>query len=156
MRTPRSRCAASWLSFRFRALQALPAGAWWRQGTRVAGVLLPCVVSAPGSRQRSSCARCATCVRGRVPPACAQERLASGQGLPQYIKDHIIYYAGPAKTPEGYASGSFGPTTAGASAPPRGTPPALLRQNEATLYGPSCFCTEPMFTAASAGQILPL
>eukprot|EP00200_Dunaliella_tertiolecta_P004277 CAMPEP_0202347130 /NCGR_PEP_ID=MMETSP1126-20121109/5627_1 /ASSEMBLY_ACC=CAM_ASM_000457 /TAXON_ID=3047 /ORGANISM="Dunaliella tertiolecta, Strain CCMP1320" /LENGTH=570 /DNA_ID=CAMNT_0048938643 /DNA_START=1824 /DNA_END=3536 /DNA_ORIENTATION=- len=42
-----------------------------------------------------------------------QERLASGQGLPQYIKDHIIYYAGPAKTPEGYASGSFGPTTAG-------------------------------------------
>ncbi|EFJ42575.1 fumarate hydratase [Volvox carteri f. nagariensis] len=42
-----------------------------------------------------------------------QERLAAGQGLPQYIKDHIIYYAGPAKTPEGYASGSFGPTTAG-------------------------------------------
>jgi fumarate hydratase class I len=41
------------------------------------------------------------------------ERLESGQGLPQYIKDHIIYYAGPAKTPEGYASGSFGPTTAG-------------------------------------------
>ena len=41
------------------------------------------------------------------------ERLQSGQGLPQYIKDHIIYYAGPAKTPEGYASGSFGPTTAG-------------------------------------------
>jgi len=41
------------------------------------------------------------------------ERLESGQGLPQYIKDHIIYYAGPAKTPQGYASGSFGPTTAG-------------------------------------------
>lgn len=41
------------------------------------------------------------------------ERLQSGQGLPQYIKDHIIYYAGPAKTPEGHASGSFGPTTAG-------------------------------------------
>ena len=36
-----------------------------------------------------------------------------GEGLPQYIKDHIIYYAGPAKTPNGYASGSFGPTTAG-------------------------------------------
>ena len=33
--------------------------------------------------------------------------------MPQYFKDHIIYYAGPAKTPEGYASGSFGPTTAG-------------------------------------------
>jgi fumarate hydratase class I len=41
------------------------------------------------------------------------ERLEKGQGLPQYVKDHPIYYAGPAKTPEGYASGSFGPTTAG-------------------------------------------
>ena len=36
-----------------------------------------------------------------------------GEGLPQYVKDHIIYYAGPAKTPAGYPSGSFGPTTAG-------------------------------------------
>jgi fumarate hydratase class I len=34
-------------------------------------------------------------------------------GLPQYLKDHPVYYAGPAKTPKGYASGSFGPTTAG-------------------------------------------
>jgi len=42
-----------------------------------------------------------------------KERLDRGEGLPQYIKDHIIYYAGPAKTPQGYASGSFGPTTAG-------------------------------------------
>jgi len=42
-----------------------------------------------------------------------QERLDNGQGLPQYAKDHIIYYAGPAKTPDGMASGSFGPTTAG-------------------------------------------
>ena len=41
------------------------------------------------------------------------EKLESGSGLPQYLKDHIIYYAGPAKTPEGEASGSFGPTTAG-------------------------------------------
>lgn len=41
------------------------------------------------------------------------ERVEAGQGLPDYIKNHIIYYAGPAKTPEGYASGSFGPTTAG-------------------------------------------
>ena len=41
------------------------------------------------------------------------EKLESGEGLPQYAKDHIIYYAGPAKTPKGYASGSFGPTTAG-------------------------------------------
>ncbi len=42
-----------------------------------------------------------------------KERLDRGEGLPQYVKDHPIYYAGPAKTPDGYASGSFGPTTAG-------------------------------------------
>ncbi|MCD6184933.1 MAG: fumarate hydratase [Deltaproteobacteria bacterium] len=42
-----------------------------------------------------------------------KERLDKGEGLPQYLKDHIIYYAGPAKIPPGYASGSFGPTTAG-------------------------------------------
>ncbi len=42
-----------------------------------------------------------------------RERLEAGEDLPQYFKDHIIYYAGPAKTPAGYASGSFGPTTAG-------------------------------------------
>jgi fumarate hydratase class I len=41
------------------------------------------------------------------------ERLNRGENLPDYLKDHIIYYAGPAKTPEGYPSGSFGPTTAG-------------------------------------------
>jgi fumarate hydratase class I len=42
-----------------------------------------------------------------------KERIDRGEGLPQYVKDHPIYYAGPAKTPVGYASGSFGPTTAG-------------------------------------------
>jgi fumarate hydratase class I len=42
-----------------------------------------------------------------------KELLDSGEDLPQYFKDHMIYYAGPAKTPEGRASGSFGPTTAG-------------------------------------------
>jgi fumarate hydratase, class I len=41
------------------------------------------------------------------------ERIQKGEGLPDYAKNHIIYYAGPAKTPAGYASGSFGPTTAG-------------------------------------------
>ena len=41
------------------------------------------------------------------------EMLESGQEIPQYFKDHAVYYAGPAKTPVGYASGSFGPTTAG-------------------------------------------
>ncbi len=42
-----------------------------------------------------------------------KERLDAGEGLPDYVKNHPIYYAGPAKTPEGLASGSFGPTTAG-------------------------------------------
>ena len=42
-----------------------------------------------------------------------KERLDRGEGLPDYMKTHAVYYAGPAKTPEGYASGSFGPTTAG-------------------------------------------
>jgi len=42
-----------------------------------------------------------------------KEQLDRGEDLPQYMKDHAVYYAGPAKTPEGMASGSFGPTTAG-------------------------------------------
>jgi fumarate hydratase class I len=42
-----------------------------------------------------------------------RERLERGEGLPDYFKNHPVYYAGPAKTPAGYASGSFGPTTAG-------------------------------------------
>jgi len=42
-----------------------------------------------------------------------KERLDRGDGMPDYLRDHCVYYAGPAKTPEGYASGSFGPTTAG-------------------------------------------
>ncbi len=55
-----------------------------------------------------------TIVVGRdIAHAKLKERLDKGEGLPQYIKDHPIYYAGPAKTPEGMPSGSFGPTTAG-------------------------------------------
>jgi len=42
-----------------------------------------------------------------------KERLDAGGGMPKYLQDHAVYYAGPAKTPAGYASGSFGPTTAG-------------------------------------------
>jgi fumarate hydratase class I len=42
-----------------------------------------------------------------------KERLDAGEEMPQYLKDHPVYYAGPAKTPEGMPSGSFGPTTAG-------------------------------------------
>ncbi|MCF1435337.1 fumarate hydratase [Agrobacterium vitis] len=42
-----------------------------------------------------------------------RERLENGEGMPDYMKNHPVYYAGPAKTPEGFASGSFGPTTAG-------------------------------------------
>lgn len=55
-----------------------------------------------------------TIIVGRdIAHAKLKERIDSGKGLPQYIKDHPIYYAGPAKTPKGFASGSFGPTTAG-------------------------------------------
>jgi fumarate hydratase class I len=42
-----------------------------------------------------------------------QERLDKGEGMPEYLKNHPVYYAGPAKTPAGKPSGSFGPTTAG-------------------------------------------
>ncbi len=55
-----------------------------------------------------------TIIVGRdIAHAKLKERIDNGEGLPQYIKDHPIYYAGPAKTPKGMASGSFGPTTAG-------------------------------------------
>ncbi|QRX64788.1 fumarate hydratase [Dysgonomonadaceae bacterium zrk40] len=55
-----------------------------------------------------------TIIVGRdIAHAKLKERIDRGEGLPQYVKDHPIYYAGPAKTPEGYASGSMGPTTAG-------------------------------------------
>lgn len=55
-----------------------------------------------------------TIVVGRdIAHAKIKERIDRGEGLPQYLKDHPIYYAGPAKTPQGTPSGSFGPTTAG-------------------------------------------
>lgn len=55
-----------------------------------------------------------TIIVGRdIAHAKLKERIDAGEGLPQYIKDHPIYYAGPAKTPKGMPSGSFGPTTAG-------------------------------------------
>ena len=55
-----------------------------------------------------------TIIVGRdIAHAKLKERIESGEGLPQYVKDHPIYYAGPAKTPKSYASGSMGPTTAG-------------------------------------------
>ncbi|RAT14926.1 MULTISPECIES: class I fumarate hydratase FumA [Lonsdalea] len=55
-----------------------------------------------------------TIIVGRdIAHAKLKERIDNGEGLPQYVKDHPIYYAGPAKTPTGYASGSLGPTTAG-------------------------------------------
>jgi fumarate hydratase class I len=55
-----------------------------------------------------------TLIVGRdIAHAKLKERLDKGEGMPQYMKDHPIYYAGPAKTPKGLPSGSFGPTTAG-------------------------------------------
>ncbi len=74
-----------------------------------------------------------------------KERLDKGEGLPQYIKDHIIYYAGPAKTPKGYASGSFGPTTAGRMDPyvpifqeQGGSMVMLAKGNRSKLITQSC------------------
>ena len=72
-------------------------------------------------RRRSRATRCKTrlsltgtlIVARDIAHAKLKERIDRGEGLPQYFKDHMIYYAGPAKTPAGYASGSFGPTTAG-------------------------------------------
>ncbi|MDR1552793.1 MAG: fumarate hydratase [Prevotellaceae bacterium] len=55
-----------------------------------------------------------TIIVGRdIAHAKLKERIDAGEGLPQYIKEHPVYYAGPAKTPQGMPSGSFGPTTAG-------------------------------------------
>ena len=55
-----------------------------------------------------------TLVVGRdIVHARIKEQLDAGKPMPAYLRDHPVYYAGPAKTPEGYASGSFGPTTAG-------------------------------------------
>ncbi|MDR2065865.1 MAG: fumarate hydratase [Prevotellaceae bacterium] len=55
-----------------------------------------------------------TIIVGRdIAHAKLKERIDAGEGLPQYMKDHPVYYAGPAKTPQGMPSGSFGPTTAG-------------------------------------------
>jgi len=55
-----------------------------------------------------------TLVVGRdIVHAKIKERLDAGEEMPEYLRNHPIYYAGPAKTPDGYASGSFGPTTAG-------------------------------------------
>jgi fumarate hydratase class I len=55
-----------------------------------------------------------TIIVGRdIAHAKLKERIDNGEGLPEYIKNHPIYYAGPAKTPKGMPSGSFGPTTAG-------------------------------------------
>ena len=52
-------------------------------------------------------------VGGDIDHAKIKERLDAGEEMPQYLTDHPVYYAGPAKTPVGMASGSFGPTTAG-------------------------------------------
>ena len=56
---------------------------------------------------------CTLVVARDIAHAKIAELLDSGQEMPSYLKEHPVYYAGPAKTPEGYASGSFGPTTAG-------------------------------------------
>jgi fumarate hydratase class I len=69
--------------------------------------------SSAGTRSRRACRSRALVVARDIAHAKIKERLDAGQGMPQYLKDHCVYYAGPAKTPTGMASGSFGPTTAG-------------------------------------------
>lgn len=86
------------------------------------GEVVPIDLSLPMSEIRTKLAQypvttrlalSGTMVVGRdIAHAKIKERLDRGEGLPDYLKEHPIYYAGPAKTPEGYASGSFGPTTA--------------------------------------------
>ncbi len=89
----------------------------------LSGQVVSIDLNRPMSEIRSQLSRCE--VRTRVmltgPMVVARdiaharikEELDAGRGLPDYLKEHCVYYAGPAKTPEGYASGSFGPTTAG-------------------------------------------
>ncbi len=74
-----------------------------------------------------------------------KERLDRGEDLPGYFKDHIIYYAGPAKTPPGYACGSFGPTTAGRMDPyvplfqaRRGSMVMLAKGNRTAVVKDAC------------------
>ncbi len=74
-----------------------------------------------------------------------KERLDRGEDLPNYFKDHIIYYAGPAKTPPGYACGSFGPTTAGRMDPyvpifqaRRGSMVMLAKGNRSAVVKEAC------------------
>src|ERR1700733_12469516 len=87
------------------------------------GAVVPMVLPAPVSEIRQTLSRypvktrlslSGTLIVARdIAHAKLKERLDRGEPLPQYVKDHPIYYAGPAKTPKGFASGSFGPTTAG-------------------------------------------
>ncbi|MBC8391141.1 MAG: fumarate hydratase, partial [Deltaproteobacteria bacterium] len=92
-----------------------------------------------------------------------KERLDKGESLPQYFKDHIIYYAGPAKTPEGYPSGSFGPTTAGRMDPyvplfqAPGAPLVMLAQgNRPRGVTDSCKKSGGFYLGAIGGPAAPL
>jgi fumarate hydratase class I len=92
-------------------------------GGQVAGEVVPIDLRRPMAEIRATLARHPIKTRFSltgpmvvardIAHARMMEGLAKGQGLPQYMKDHVVYYAGPAKTPTGMASGSFGPTTAG-------------------------------------------
>ena len=89
----------------------------------LSGEVVSIDLNRPMSEIRSQLSRCAVKTRVMltgpmvvardIAHAKIKEQLDAGRGLPAYLKDHCVYYAGPAKTPDGYASGSFGPTTAG-------------------------------------------
>ncbi len=91
--------------------------------TEVAGDVVRVDLSRPMAEIRQQLANCPVKTRlsltgplvvaRDIAHAKIAERLDAGEPMPQYLRDHCVYYAGPAKTPEGYASGSFGPTTAG-------------------------------------------
>ena len=89
----------------------------------LSGEVVSIDLNRPMAEIRSQLSRCAVKTRVMltgpmvvardIAHAKIKEELDAGRGLPAYLKEHCVYYAGPAKTPEGYASGSFGPTTAG-------------------------------------------
>ena len=93
------------------------------------------------------------------------ERLDAGEEMPQYLRDHAVYYAGPAKTPEGYASGSFGPTTAGrmdsyvdrfqaaGGSRSRTSPPSSSSTTRATTSSPKCPSPSPCAPDANSAEL---
>jgi len=84
-----------------------------------------------------------------------KERLDAGEEMPQYLKDHPVYYAGPAKTPEGYASGSFGPTTAVLSLSSTSSAFPLYRSTSGRLVHPVAHAETRLQQRPVAARVRP-